>query len=99
VLIRRVWPGEAKAERHEEQLRLYRSYAPTSATGHWSEDPPVSGDATAITEGLVAQAGVVGADCLNLRVHSPDVTPSDARRQIGALSAVVEALATGWRDG
>jgi alkanesulfonate monooxygenase SsuD/methylene tetrahydromethanopterin reductase-like flavin-dependent oxidoreductase (luciferase family) len=97
VLIRRVSPGASAGNRHEEQVRIYRSYAPTAAIEHWSQDLPASGDATAIAESLVADAEAVGADCLNLRVHSPDLSPTEARNHIEALGEVVALLDHNWR--
>jgi hypothetical protein len=97
VLIRRVSPGDPTHTRHEDQLRTYRSYAPSPATAHWSQDLPASGEAGAITEALVADADAVGADCLNLRVHSPDLAPTEARAHIEALGEVVTLLASSWR--
>jgi alkanesulfonate monooxygenase SsuD/methylene tetrahydromethanopterin reductase-like flavin-dependent oxidoreductase (luciferase family) len=96
VLIRRVAPGTPQGERHEEQLRLYRSYAASSAVEHWSEDQPASGDAAAIAQILAAQAAAVGADCLNLRVHTPGLAATEARQHIAALAEVLPLLAREW---
>jgi alkanesulfonate monooxygenase SsuD/methylene tetrahydromethanopterin reductase-like flavin-dependent oxidoreductase (luciferase family) len=96
VLIRRVTPGASQPEQHEDQLRLYRSYASPAATGHWSEDRPASGGTAEISQSLIAQAEAVGADCLNLRVHTPDLTPAEARSHIAALGEVVTLLASDW---
>lgn len=94
VLIRRVTPGEAQPGRHEDQLRLYRSYASSAASEHWSDEQPAAGDASEIAAALIAQQGEVGADCLNLRVHRPDTSPNEAREQIASLAEVVRGLST-----
>lgn len=88
VLIRRVVSGAESAERQERQLRLYRSYAAASAIEHWGEDQLANGDSEAVAESLAAQAQSVGADCLNLRIHAPEMSAAEAREQIAALADV-----------
>jgi alkanesulfonate monooxygenase SsuD/methylene tetrahydromethanopterin reductase-like flavin-dependent oxidoreductase (luciferase family) len=96
VLIRRVSPGAHPAERQADQLRLYQSYANAAAIEHWGEDQLASGDAGQIVERLAAQANAVGADCLNLRVHAPGMSPAEARSHIEALAEVHAPLARAW---
>ncbi|HVS67443.1 MAG TPA: hypothetical protein VHE56_02740, partial [Mycobacteriales bacterium] len=96
VLIRRAAPGAPSAQRQEDQLKLYRSYAAAGAIEHWGEDQLASGDAAAIAETLAAQADAVGADCLNLRVHAPGVTPGEVRAHIEALAEVRDLLGGNW---
>ncbi|HWB66660.1 MAG TPA: LLM class flavin-dependent oxidoreductase [Mycobacteriales bacterium] len=93
VLIRRVAPGGGSAERQERQLQLYRSYGATTAIEHWGDDEVASGDAATMAAVLAEQARSVGADCLNLRIHAPGMSPAEARAQIAALADVRAALA------
>jgi alkanesulfonate monooxygenase SsuD/methylene tetrahydromethanopterin reductase-like flavin-dependent oxidoreductase (luciferase family) len=97
VLIRRAMPATPDTGRHEQQLRTYRSYAEPAASRHWSDDPPVTGDATAIAASLMAQAAEVGVDSLNIRVHAPGMSPTEIRTNIAALADVVAALRRDWR--
>lgn len=97
VLIRRVAPGAPPANRQADQLRLYRSYAVPAAVEHWGEDQLASGDALEITETLAAQATAVGADCLNVRVHTPGMAPAEARAHIETLAEVHALLTSRWR--
>ncbi|HVV77423.1 MAG TPA: LLM class flavin-dependent oxidoreductase [Mycobacteriales bacterium] len=96
VLIRRVAPGTPPVQRQDDQLRLYRSYASSNAIEHWGEDQLASGDAAQIAEMLAAQANAVGADCLNLRIHSAGMAPIEARTHIEALADVRSLLAQRW---
>lgn len=96
ALIRRAWPGPQQAERHEDQLRLYRSYATQTAAGHWSEDQPATGDAASIAETLIEQVTAVGATCLNIRVHTPGMAVAEARAHIAGLAEVVRILRRDW---
>lgn len=96
VLIRRVWVGAPPTERQERQLDLYRSYADPAATQHWDDQQLASGDADEIAETIAAQAAQIGADALNLRIHSPGLPAADARRQIDALAGVVDRLHARW---
>ncbi|HVT64627.1 MAG TPA: LLM class flavin-dependent oxidoreductase [Mycobacteriales bacterium] len=97
VLIRRVSPGAPPPERQEEQLRLYKSYASAAAIEHWGEDQLASGDADQIAETVAAQANAVGADCLNLRIHSPGMTPAEVRSHIDTLAELHAPLARRWQ--
>ncbi|HVT20573.1 MAG TPA: LLM class flavin-dependent oxidoreductase [Mycobacteriales bacterium] len=92
VLIRRVAPGAPRAGRQDEQMRLYRSYAAAAAAEHWDGDQVASGTAAQIVDRLAAQAAAVGADCLNLRVHTPGMTPAEARSHIASLADVTSEL-------
>ncbi len=94
VVIRRAWLGEAPRERVEQQLDVYRSYAPRSAQAHWEGDQLVgASDARAVAEALADGARRAGADAVNLRVHVPGVSPTAARKQIARLGdEVVERL-------
>jgi len=96
VLIRRAAPGAPPAARQADQLRLYRSYAAAGAIEHWGEDELARGEPSAIAETLAAQAVAVGADCLNVRVHSPGMTPAEARSHIEALADIHAPLARSW---
>ncbi len=97
VLIRRVSPGTPAGDRHRDQIRLYGSYASSAAREHWSEEPPAHGDAATIAATLLAQADAVGADSLNLRVHTPDLRATEARGQIEALREVVSLISRDWK--
>lgn len=92
ALIRRAWPGAGNPGRHQDQLKLYGSYAASTAVEHWSDDQPASGDAASIAHVLVNQAETVRATCLNIRVHAPGMTPGEARDHIAALADVVALL-------
>jgi hypothetical protein len=96
VLIRRAAPGAPAAGRQEDQLRLYRSYAAPAATEHWGEDQLATGGLDEIAETLAAQARAVGADSLNVRIHTPDMTPAEARSHVEALAGLAEKLARKW---
>lgn len=92
VLIRRVASGPARSERQQRQREFYESYASPAAAAHWGESEQAAGDADAVAEALTAQAQAVGADCLNLRVHSSGVTVAEAREQIARLADVLPLL-------
>ena len=92
VLIRRVSSGAAPSERQQQQREFYESYASPAAAAHWGESEQAAGDANAVAEALTAQAQAVGADCLNLRVHSSGVTVAEAREQIARLADVLPLL-------
>jgi alkanesulfonate monooxygenase SsuD/methylene tetrahydromethanopterin reductase-like flavin-dependent oxidoreductase (luciferase family) len=97
VLIRRAAPGVPPADRQQDQLKLYRSYAAAAASAHWGEDQLASGDPASIAEALAAQADAVGADCLNLRIHSPGIERAEVRSHIAALADVRALLDKSWR--
>ena len=73
-----------------QQLDTYRSYAPPGAASNWGADEiAASDDAAEVAERLADAARAAGTDALNLRVHVPGVTPSDARGQIQRLGELV----------
>jgi alkanesulfonate monooxygenase SsuD/methylene tetrahydromethanopterin reductase-like flavin-dependent oxidoreductase (luciferase family) len=97
VLIRRVWVGDPPVRQQEKQLDVYRSYASPGAVQHWKGQQMVTGDdADPIADALMAQAEAAGADALNLRVHVPEVSPAEIRREIEALASVRSRLAKRW---
>ena len=86
VLIRRAWLGEPPRSRLDDQLDVYRSYTPPSAQATWGADELVDAtDPGSVAEGLADAARQAGCDSLNLRVHVPGVSPSEARDQIARL--------------
>jgi alkanesulfonate monooxygenase SsuD/methylene tetrahydromethanopterin reductase-like flavin-dependent oxidoreductase (luciferase family) len=86
VLIRRAWLGTPPQGRLDAQLDVYRSYTPESAQATWGRDEVVaSSDPGEVVEGLVDVCARAGADALNVRVHVPGVSPTEAREQIEAL--------------
>jgi alkanesulfonate monooxygenase SsuD/methylene tetrahydromethanopterin reductase-like flavin-dependent oxidoreductase (luciferase family) len=86
VVIRRAWLGEPPRERVEEQIDVYRSYAPQKAQAHWEGDQLVgASDAKAVAQGLADGMREAGVDAVNLRVHVPGVSPEAAREQIARL--------------
>jgi alkanesulfonate monooxygenase SsuD/methylene tetrahydromethanopterin reductase-like flavin-dependent oxidoreductase (luciferase family) len=90
VLIRRAWIGEPPAREIAQQLDNYRGYAPAGATRHWGADELAADpDAQTVAARLVEAVRTTGVDALNIRVHVPGVTPTDARLQIAALGADV----------
>lgn len=98
VLIRRVAQGDStSSRRHEDQLRLYKSYAQSAAVEHWSDAEPAGGEPATVAALLAAQADATGAGCLNIRVHTPGMSPAHAREQISALGEVVDLLRRDWR--
>jgi len=94
VLIRRAWLGEPPRGRLDAQLDVYRSYTPASAQAKWGRDEVVtSSDPGKVVDGLAEVCARAGADSLNVRIHVPGVSPSEARSQIVALGdEVVAAL-------
>jgi alkanesulfonate monooxygenase SsuD/methylene tetrahydromethanopterin reductase-like flavin-dependent oxidoreductase (luciferase family) len=90
VLVRRCWLGDTLPAAFEQQVAVYRSYAPDAATTHWGRDELAqAADAAVVAERLVAAAGDAGATALNLRVHVPGVEPAEVREQIEALGEAV----------
>jgi alkanesulfonate monooxygenase SsuD/methylene tetrahydromethanopterin reductase-like flavin-dependent oxidoreductase (luciferase family) len=97
VLIRRSWIGDPPAIQQDQQLEVYRSYAPPEAMEHWDGKQQALGrDAREVAEILVSQAETVGADSLNIRVHSPGIAPEVVDRQIDALAEVRSLLVRNW---
>jgi alkanesulfonate monooxygenase SsuD/methylene tetrahydromethanopterin reductase-like flavin-dependent oxidoreductase (luciferase family) len=100
VLVRRAWIGAPPRRRVDEQVDVYREYAPSSAPAHWGNDELISGEAPDDVAGhLVARARAAGADALNLRVHAPGIGIDAVREQIERLGEVLPrvraALTTG----
>jgi hypothetical protein len=86
ILIRRAWVGEPPRARVDDQVDVYRGYSSSAAMQHWGTDELVgSADGEAVSGQLVDVLQRAGADALNLRVHVPGVSPSDAREQIERL--------------
>jgi len=86
VLIRRAWLGEPPRGRLDAQLDVYRSYTPASAQAKWGSDEVVaSSDPAEVVAGLADTCARAGADALNIRVHVPGVTVTQAREQIAGL--------------
>jgi len=100
VLIRRAWVGEPPRERLDDQVDVYRSYSPASAQANWGGNELVDAPtADSVVAGLLEAVDRAGADALNLRVHVPGVSPSDAREQIARLGdEVLGPLRAGLGD-
>ena len=100
VLIRRAWVGEPPRERLDDQVDVYRSYSPASAQANWGGNELVDAPtADSVVAGLLEAVDRAGADALNLRVHVPGVSPSDAREQIARLGdEVLGPLRAGLAD-
>jgi alkanesulfonate monooxygenase SsuD/methylene tetrahydromethanopterin reductase-like flavin-dependent oxidoreductase (luciferase family) len=90
VIIRRAWLGEPPRDRMERQLDVYRNYSPATAQTHWQGDQlAAGGDEAAIADSLAGAALEAGTDAINLRVHVPGVSASEARQQIEGLGDTV----------
>jgi alkanesulfonate monooxygenase SsuD/methylene tetrahydromethanopterin reductase-like flavin-dependent oxidoreductase (luciferase family) len=90
VMIRRAWVGEAPRGRLDAQLDVYRSYTPAAAQSQWGTDEVIDAIApSAVVDGLADAAARAGADAVNLRVHVPGVTVTEAREQIMRLGEEV----------
>ena len=88
VIIRRVWVGEPKAELMAQQRAVYQSYAQDSRPLP-EDETIVATDPAEIAERLFARCLEAGADAINLRVHLPGITPTEARQQIAVLTESV----------
>jgi alkanesulfonate monooxygenase SsuD/methylene tetrahydromethanopterin reductase-like flavin-dependent oxidoreductase (luciferase family) len=88
VIIRRVWIGEPKAELVAQQRAVYQSYARDSRPLP-EDETIVATDPAEIAERLFACCVEAGADAINLRVHLPGITPTEARQQITVLAESV----------
>ena len=86
ILIRRAWVGEAPRIEFDQQVDVYRSYAPGAAQANWGADE-LANDQPA--ERLAAALEATGADALNIRVHVPGIAASAVRDQIARLGAEV----------
>jgi alkanesulfonate monooxygenase SsuD/methylene tetrahydromethanopterin reductase-like flavin-dependent oxidoreductase (luciferase family) len=91
-LVRRVSVGGDVVARHGRQVDVYRTYAAEPAQRHWQTDELVSGGVEEVAERLAAVRAAAGADCLNLRVHVPGVTPAEVAEQIDALRGTLSVL-------
>jgi alkanesulfonate monooxygenase SsuD/methylene tetrahydromethanopterin reductase-like flavin-dependent oxidoreductase (luciferase family) len=100
VLIRRVWVGAPPRDRHDDQLDVYRGYSSSSAMQHWGSDELVTAlDGRGVADGVVDVMERAGADAVNLRVHVPGVTPTQAREQIERLGQdVLGTLRKNWGE-
>ncbi len=96
VLIRRAWIGAPHAELVSRQRAVYEGYARTSVTD--SDDQTASAvGPDELARRLHSTWRASGADALNLRVHLPGVTPSEARHQItGLAEGVLPVLRELW---
>ena len=94
ILIRRAWVGAPPEGKVNEQLDVYRGYASRASQGHWGENELIgSNDPGEVVDGLAEAVQRAGADAINIRIHVPGVSPSDARDQIERLGhEVVEPL-------
>jgi hypothetical protein len=78
--------GEAPRQRLDAQLEVYRGYSSSTAMQHWGSDELVTApDGSGVADALIHVMERAGADCVNLRIHVPGVTPQQARDQIRAL--------------
>jgi hypothetical protein len=85
-LVRRVWLGPPPRAQVEQQVDVYRSYAPGAAPSHWGSDEMITGERGDDVAARVARAlDASGADALNVRVHVPGVAPAAVREQIAVL--------------
>jgi alkanesulfonate monooxygenase SsuD/methylene tetrahydromethanopterin reductase-like flavin-dependent oxidoreductase (luciferase family) len=86
VLVRRAWLGEPPRTVFEDQVDVYRGYAPAGATTHWGRDEMIVGSTgSEVAEQLLRALKAAGADALNVRIHVPGVTVGGARDEIGRL--------------
>ena len=91
IVIRRVWVGDLPADYIAQQRDVYKSYSTNAAMKHWTpEDQTVhSTDPIEVAEKIFDAMVRINVDAVNLRVHLPGVSPSQAREQIGRLGAEV----------
>ncbi len=75
-------------------MGVYRSYADTNVTQHWTANQIINGTADAIADQLAEAAFAVGADAINLRIHVPGVQPDEIINQIDELGPMVSRLRT-----
>jgi alkanesulfonate monooxygenase SsuD/methylene tetrahydromethanopterin reductase-like flavin-dependent oxidoreductase (luciferase family) len=100
VLVRRVWIGDPPRARFDDQVQVYRGYAPTGATATWGADELLTDtDGDALATRLARVVVDAGADACNVRIHVPGVDPDTAREQIVRLGdEVVPAVRDAMRD-
>jgi len=90
VLIRRVWVGELPAAIVDQQRKIYESYSSDAARQHWPADQTIhSADPDEVAERIADAMKQINVDAVNLRIHLPGVTPTQARDQIARLGAEV----------
>jgi alkanesulfonate monooxygenase SsuD/methylene tetrahydromethanopterin reductase-like flavin-dependent oxidoreductase (luciferase family) len=88
VAIRRVWLGRPPGELIGRQRAVYDSYG--RGPGGFGDDQTITAEGgSQLAEQIHAVWRASGVDALNLRVHLPGVTPTEARRQITALAEQV----------
>ena len=86
VLVRRVWIGDPPRARFDNQVQVYRGYAPPGATTTWGADEMLADTDGDTLAARLAQAVLdAGADACNVRIHVPGVGPVAARAQIARL--------------
>jgi alkanesulfonate monooxygenase SsuD/methylene tetrahydromethanopterin reductase-like flavin-dependent oxidoreductase (luciferase family) len=85
VIIRRVWMGAPPTTLIDRQRAVYDSYAGAGAP--FADDQTITADRPEeMARRIHATWLASGADAVNLRVHLPDVPPSEIRRQITVLA-------------
>ena len=88
VVIRRVWLGHPPTSLIERQRQVYDSY--TTDVPSFPDDQTITADDPGeLARRIHAAWDTSGADAVNLRVHLPDVSPSEVRRQITLLGQEV----------
>ena len=80
-----MWVGQAKAELVAQQRAVYQSYA-RDGRPLPEDETIIAPDPAEIAERLFAGYVEAGADAINLRVHLPGITPTEARQQIAVLA-------------
>jgi alkanesulfonate monooxygenase SsuD/methylene tetrahydromethanopterin reductase-like flavin-dependent oxidoreductase (luciferase family) len=97
VVIRRVWLGEPRGDLIERQRGVYDSYA---ARDGGSDQTIADVDPGRLATRIHDAWRGSGADAVDLRVHLPGVTPTEARGQIALLAtAVLPSLRSLWARG
>jgi len=86
IVVRRVWIGDPPLARFDDQVQVYRGYAPPGATATWDRDQLLTDTDGDELAGRVAQTVLAaGADACNVRIHVPGVDAAAARTQIARL--------------
>jgi alkanesulfonate monooxygenase SsuD/methylene tetrahydromethanopterin reductase-like flavin-dependent oxidoreductase (luciferase family) len=86
ILVRRAWVGVPPRALVDDQVEVYRAYAPSAAPAHWGDDEMATGETGAdVAAKLVDAVRAAGVDAVNLRVHVPGVRAADARDQIARI--------------
>jgi ClpP class serine protease len=74
----------------EQQRKVYESYSNDAAQKHWPKDQTIhSVDAAEVAERIAEAMEQINVDAVNLRIHLPGVTPTQARDQITRLAGEV----------